>query len=110
MPGQVLQMDGEGPFDDLEGNAAFGRLLNKYLAKTTANGLAGTVVANGVTPVAVSAPAFKAGSVVQFSLKTVGGTVGQIPHLVTATPDTGFTVAATALDTSTYNWVIIDTE
>lgn len=30
---QVLQMDGEGPFDDLEGNAAFGRLFVKFLAQ-----------------------------------------------------------------------------
>ncbi len=30
---QVLQMDGEGPFDDLEGNAAFGRLFQKFLAQ-----------------------------------------------------------------------------
>lgn len=75
-----------------------------------ANGKAGTVTVNGVTPVAVATTAFLAGSVVAFSLKTVGGTVGQIPHLVTATPATGFTVAATASDTSVYNWVIIDTE
>lgn len=30
---EVLQMDGEGPFDDLEGNAAFGRLFQKFLAQ-----------------------------------------------------------------------------
>lgn len=28
----ILRMDGEGPFDDLEGNAAFGRLFQKFLA------------------------------------------------------------------------------
>lgn len=28
----ILEMDGEGPFDDLEGNAAFGRLFKKLLA------------------------------------------------------------------------------
>ncbi len=70
--------------------------------------VAGTVVVNGVTPVAIATTAFTADSVVSFSLKTVGGTVGQIPHLVTATPSTGFTVAATASDTSTYNWAIIE--
>lgn len=29
---EILQMDGEGPFDDLEGNSAFGRLFKKFLA------------------------------------------------------------------------------
>lgn len=28
----ILRMDGEGPFDDLEGNKAFGRLFQKFLA------------------------------------------------------------------------------
>lgn len=179
---QVLQMDGEGPFDDLEGNAAFGRLFQKFLAqvgsellanneflqasnaagtaqldilkadatnntvlnaltakklsltvnsveeayvdatgihlplgkvlgiKTGANGKAGTFTANGVTPVSVATTGFLAGSVVVISLKTVGGTVGALPHLATATPATGFTVVGTALDTSVYNWAIIDTE
>lgn len=73
-----------------------------------ANAKAGTFVANGATPVTVATTAFIAGSAVLISLKTVGGTVGAQPHLATATPATGFTVVATALDTSTYNWVIID--
>ncbi len=110
---QVLQMDGEGPFDDLEGNAAFTRLINKVIAQsgiTLASNKSGTVTVNGVTPVTVAAPGFLAGSVVQFSLKTVGGTVGAIPHLATATPGTGFTVVGTASDSSVYNWAIIDTE
>lgn len=29
----ILRMDGQGPFDDLEGNYAFGRLFQKFLAK-----------------------------------------------------------------------------
>lgn len=178
----ILRMDGEGPFDSLEGNAAFGRLFQKFLAeqgsellqnneflnsenaagtgtlgllksdasnntvlnaattkknsfrvadveegsvdasglhlplgngialKTGSNGKAGTFTANGVTPVTVATTAFLAGSVVIISLKTVGGTVGAIPHLATATPGTGFTVVGTASDTSVYNWAIIDTE
>lgn len=179
---EVLQMDGEWPFDDGNGNAAFGRLFQKFLAqygsallqnneylqaenaagtglldllkadasnntvlnaltakaillaisdttevtvdadgihlallnglflKTGTNGKAGTVTVNGATPVTVANTSFKAGSVVLFSLKTVGGTVGAIPRLVTATPSTGFQVAATALDTSVYNYIILDTE
>lgn len=179
---EVLQMDGEGPFDDLEGNAAFGRLFRKFLAeqgsellqnneflesvnaagtgdlsllkadasdntvlnaltakknsfrvndveegsvdatglhlplangvflKTGSNGKAGTVTVNGTTPVSVATTGFLAGSVVVFSLKTIGGTVGAIPRIATPTPGTGFTVVGTASDTSVYNWAIIDTE
>ncbi len=179
---EVLQMDGEGPFDDLEGNAAFTRLVQKVLAqvgsellqnneylqsenaagsgqldllkadasnntvvnaltakktsftvngveqayvdatgihlpltegialKTGSNGKAGTFTCNGTTPVVVATTGFLAGSVVIISLKTVGGTVGALPHLATATPATGFTVVGTASDTSVYNWAIIDTE
>ncbi len=93
--------------DDVNGTTF---ALGKTITLTAgANAKAGTVVVNGVTPVAVATTAFLAGSVVAFSLKTVGGTVGQIPHLVTATPATGFTVAGTASDTSTYNWAIIET-
>ncbi len=76
--------------------------------KAGANAKAGTFTANGVTPVTVSTTAFVAGSAVIISLKTVGGTVGAIPHLETATAGTGFTVIGTALDTSVYNWAIID--
>jgi len=179
---QILQMDGEGPFDDLEGNAAFGRLFKKFLAqygsellqnneylqainaagtlnldllkadesnnkvlnaattkktsltvagveevsvdatgihvalgngvalKTGTNGKAGTVTVNGTTPVAVATTGFLAGSVVVFSLRTVGGTVGAIPRIGVPTAGTGFTVVGTASDTSVYNWAIIDTE
>jgi len=32
MTDPVLQFDGEAPFDDLEGNGAFKRLFNKFLA------------------------------------------------------------------------------
>lgn len=70
----------------------------------TANG---TVVANGATPVTVADKRLTANSVVIFSLKTVGGTVGAYPAIQTVTPGTGFTVAATALDTSTYNYLIV---
>lgn len=94
-------------------NAGFGTiyaaLTHTLTVKAGTNGKAGTFVANGVTPVTVATTGFLAGSVVAISLKTVGGTVGAIPHLATATAGTGFTVVGTALDTSTYNWVIIDT-
>ena len=41
------------------------------------------------------------------TLGTVGGTVGAIPHVTTITPGTGFTIAGTASDTSTYNYIVI---
>lgn len=69
--------------------------------------VSGTFVANGATPVTVSAPALTETSLILISLKTVGGTVGATPAVKTVTPGTGFTVAATAGDTSTYGYLII---
>ena len=66
----------------------------------------GTVVMNGATPVVVANANMTANSVVLFGLKTVGGTVGAYPAVQTVTPGTGFTVAGTAGDTSTYNYSI----
>lgn len=106
----ILRMDGQGPFETLEGNAAFARLVQKVVLEvgiTLGSNKAGNVTVNGTTPVTVAAPGVSAGSVVQFSLKTVGGTVGAIPRLGTVTPGTGFTVVATAGDTSVYNYAII---
>lgn len=67
----------------------------------------GTFVANGATPVTVADPSYGANSTVLITLKTVGGTVGALPRLVTSTPGTGFNVAASASDTSTYKYQII---
>jgi len=84
-------------------------VLGETLTLTAgANAKAGTVTLNGTTPVSVATTAFIAGSSVLFSLKTVGGTVGAHPVIATVTPGTGFDVKGTALDTSVYNWVIID--
>lgn len=69
--------------------------------------VSGTFVANGVTPVTVAASAVVATSMILISLKTVGGTVGAIPAVKTKTAGTGFTVAGTASDTSTYNYLIV---
>lgn len=67
----------------------------------------GTVVLNGATPVTVAAAMVTANSDINFTLKTVGGTVGAAPAIQTITPGTGFTVAGTAGDTSTYNMRIV---
>lgn len=67
----------------------------------------GTVTLNGATPVTVAAPLLTANSDINFTLKTVGGTVGAAPAVQTVTPGTGFTVSGTAGDTSVYNWYMI---
>lgn len=68
---------------------------------------AGTVILNSTTPVTVANAALTAGSIILFTLKTVGGTVGAYPAVQTVTAGTGFTVVGSASDTSTYNYVII---
>ena len=67
----------------------------------------GTFVCNGATAVTVANAALTANSNVLVTLNTVGGTVGAIPAVKTVTPGTGFTIAGTASDTSTYNYLII---
>lgn len=66
-----------------------------------------TFTANGATPVTVAYPQVTANSIIVFTLKTVGGTVGAYPTVKTITPGTGFTVAATASDTSDYNYRVL---
>ncbi len=67
----------------------------------------GTYVNNGSTPVTVTDANVTAGSIISFTLKTVGGTVSaSAPNVKTITPGTGFTVAGLASDTSTYNYEI----
>jgi hypothetical protein len=91
---------GEGAFDQElkdQVNANFAELY----------GSSGTFTANGTTPVVVANTAVTANSIIVFTLKTVGGTVGAIPRCVTITPGTGFNVNCTASDTSVYNYRII---
>jgi hypothetical protein len=64
-------------------------------------------VCNGATPVTVAYPGLTANSFVLPTLGTAGGTVGALPAVKTVTPGTGFTIAGTALDTSTYLLLII---
>lgn len=71
-------------------------------------GSSGTVTLNGASAVTVANTAVTANSLIIFTLKTVGGTVSpNAPNVKTITPGTGFTVAGTASDTSTYNYRII---
>lgn len=66
----------------------------------------GTFVATGTTSVTVNNANLTATSNIDITLNTIGGTVGSTPSVKSVTPQTGFTVAGTALDTSTYNYVI----
>lgn len=85
-----------------------GAAANTLVLKQGANGKTGTVTLNGVTPVTVTNSSITANSHIFFTLDTVGGTVGAYPAIQTITPTTGFDVAGTALDTSTYKYSILE--
>lgn len=68
---------------------------------------AGTVTLNGATPITVANANVTTGSIIEFTLKTVGGTVGGGADIQTITPGTGFTVNGSVGDTSTYNFIIL---
>ncbi len=76
--------------------------------KQGANGRVGTFVANGATPVTVNNTSIAITDAIIISLNTVGG-AGPItqPVVLTITASSGFTVGASATDTSTYNYAII---
>jgi hypothetical protein len=66
----------------------------------------GTVTVNGTSPQTIVDAAYTLGDIVLFGLLTAGGTVSPAgPAVLTGTTGTGFTVGATASDTSVYNWV-----
>ncbi len=89
------------------GNHSVSVAAKTLLLKQGANGAVGTFVCNGVTPVTVNNTNVAISDAVIISLNTVGGTVGAAPDLKTITAATGFTVACTAADTSTYNYALI---
>ena len=101
-----------GTFDGVVGGntPAAGTFTNlKANAKLTYTGVrVGTFVANGASAVTVSNANVTANSLILISLNTVGGTVGALPAVKTITAATGFTVAGTASDTSTYNYVLVE--
>lgn len=76
--------------------------------RTVPNTTSGTFVNNGTSTVTTANTLVTASSNIIITLKTVGGTVGAIPHLLTITPGTGFATVGTASDTSTYNYLIIN--
>lgn len=91
------------------GGITFSAIGAGLTIKTGSNGRTGTFVCNGATPVTVGNTSLAAGDLILISLGTVGGTVGAIPAVQTRTASTGFTVAGTSLDTSTYQYLLIAT-
>lgn len=91
----------------ISGAETFATATSGPVLKRGANGRVGTFVLNGVTPVSVSNSSIAITDAIIFSLNTVGGTVGAYPAIQTITANTGFTVAGTVGDTSTYNYAII---
>ncbi len=67
----------------------------------------GSFICNGASAVTVADANVDAGSLIFVALETAGGTVGAIPAVKTITPGTGFTVAGTASDTSSYRYLIL---
>lgn len=74
--------------------------------ENTRNRFLGTVTLNGTSEVTVANTNVTANSIITFTLKTVGGTVGAQPVVATITAGTGFTVKGTASDTSVYNYSV----
>ncbi len=74
--------------------------------KSGSNALSGTVtLSSGAGTIASTA--IDANTVIVLTLKTASGTFTQQPYVATITPATGCTVAGTATDNSTYNWVAL---
>lgn len=103
-PATVTDLDVTGT-SELTGSVSGAGFLAALLAWFQAN--SGTFTADGATPVTVAASEVTANSQILITLKTVGGTVGAIPHVETITPGTGFTVVGIADDTSIYNYTIV---
>lgn len=89
------------------GSLTFNTNTAGIVLKRGANGLCGTFVANGATPVVVNNSNIAITDSIIISLNTIGGTVGVQPHVSAITGATSFAVTCTAVDTSTYNYAII---
>lgn len=76
------------------------------ILKRGANGRVGVVTLTGTTAVTVNNTNIATSDIINFSLATIGGTVGAVPAIKTITAASGFTVAGSVGDTSTYNYGI----
>lgn len=73
-----------------------------------ANSKAGTVVANGATPVAVATTAVTANSVVVLTYKSGTQAATTSAWVSVLTAGSGFSIRSVAGDTATYNYMILD--
>ena len=92
---------------NLTGNLTMQTANKGLVLKQGSNGMCGTFVCNGTTPVTVNNTNIAITDAIIISLNTVGGTVGAVPAVKTITASSGFTVAGSASDASTYNYAII---
>lgn len=104
---QTLLIDAANNNTNSSGKLTFTAATSGIVLKQGANGLCGTFVANGATPVVVSNTNVAITDTIIISLNTIGGTVGVQPHVSAITGSTSFAVTCTAVDTSTYNYAII---
>lgn len=65
-----------------------------------------TVTANGTSTVTVAAPMVTANSIINMTLKTVGGTPAPLV-ITTITPGTGYTFVSSTGNTSVYNALVL---
>lgn len=86
------------------GNLTFTTAGVGIVIKQGANGRTGQFTLTGTTAVTVSNTSISTTDIISISLSVVGGTVGAVPAIKTITSGTGFTVAGTVGDTSTYNY------
>ena len=104
------ETNGTGVSDDLATN---GLLVLTNTVSGTSNPLAagsavvGTFTLAGATPVVVNTTAVATTSKIFLSRNTLGGTMGNFS--ITAQTAGTFSVTGTALDTSTVNWLVINT-
>jgi hypothetical protein len=99
-----------GTFKDVnaDGNMVVTSAAKTLVLKQGANGKTGTVTINGTSLVTAANTSITANSNIILTLKTGGGTVGTTPSIKSITAGVQFVVAGVALDTSTYNYAIIE--
>lgn len=103
----VLSLADGGNVTANTGNFVSGLAAKGLILKRGANGKVGQVTLTGTTAVTVTNSSIATSDLITFSLSTVGGTVGAYPVIKTITSATGFTVAGTVGDISTYNYAVI---
>lgn len=103
----MILSDG-GRLELADGNLLVSGNGNTLVTNTTGGGgaCAGTFTCNGTTPVVVSTSCYSTHAMVLFSLKTGGGTPGDI-NVTATTAGVSFTVTCEAGDTSVNNWMIL---